>query len=101
MEDLGRLRLGVDCRNRLAVVAAFAITFANTAPWCGERWAAYERTLLAALYLDIVIVQPVYVLTLWLYRWMVSDEDDGRAVHEVHPVPGHVVQLDEFGEVDE
>jgi sugar lactone lactonase YvrE len=71
----------------IAIVTAFA----NTAPWCGTRWRTYETTLLVAVALDILLVQPANVLCVWLWRWMVSDEEDGRAVHNQHPVPGFLL----------
>jgi sugar lactone lactonase YvrE len=72
----------------VAAVAFATVALVNTAPWCGRRIAAFERVLLAAVCLDVLLVQPVYVLFVWLWRWMVSEEDDGRAVHETHPVDG-------------
>jgi hypothetical protein len=65
-----------------------AAVFSNTAPWCGTRIVVYQETLLTALCLDIIIMQPVFVLFVWLWRWMVSEEEDGRAVHTLHPIDG-------------
>jgi hypothetical protein len=70
-------------------VATGSLTMWNTAPWCGRRIAVFERTLIAALLIDAVVVSPVTVLCIWLWRWMVSDEADGRAVHDLHPIDGH------------
>jgi hypothetical protein len=76
-------------------VAAVCVAFANTAPWCGTRVRVYEATLIAALCVDVLLVQPCCVLGVWLWRWMVSEEADGRAVHNLHPVPGHVRLVDD------
>jgi hypothetical protein len=80
-------------------VGLAAATMATTAPWCGRRIAAFERTLLAALTLDVLLTQPTAVLCVWLWRWMVSEEEDGRAVHDLHPIDGYwrvVGTLDEL-----
>jgi hypothetical protein len=65
---------------------AFATTFANTLTWCGEDYRAFERALLAAVLLDAAVVQTAAVCVAWLGRWTVSEEQDGRAVHNLHPV---------------
>jgi hypothetical protein len=91
--------LGVTIRARAYARAGFvgcallalglgAATLAVTAPWCGRRIAAFERLLTGAVALDVLLVQPAYVLCLWLWRWMVSEEADGHAVHELHPIDG-------------
>jgi sugar lactone lactonase YvrE len=85
---LGRFRLAGFAACAFVSVALMLAVLASTAPWCGTRVAVYEQTLLAALCLDVIIVQPVYVLFVWLWRWMVSEEEDGRAVHTVHPIDG-------------
>jgi hypothetical protein len=72
----------------LSSVALIVAVIANTAPWCGTRVAVYQQTLLAALCLDVILVQPVFVLFVWMWRWMISEEEDGRAVHTVHPIDG-------------
>jgi hypothetical protein len=74
-----------------AVCAVLAIgfaaaTLANTAPWCGRRIAAFERVVLCAVVADVTVLQPLYLLFLWLWRWMVSEEQDGHAIHELHPI---------------
>jgi hypothetical protein len=69
-------------------LALAAATLVMTAPWCGDRIAAFERLLLCAFAADVAVVQPLAVLFLWLWRWTISEEADGRAVHDLHPIDG-------------
>jgi hypothetical protein len=73
-----------------AVVATVALfgTWMNTAPWCGTLNTAYELLLLSAIIVDVAVAQPLFVLAVWLWRWMASEEADGRALHELHPING-------------
>jgi hypothetical protein len=83
-------------------VALALAAFFVTAPWCGARVRQYEQALIVGVAADIVIVQPLYVLGVWLWRWMVSEEADGRALHNLHPINGQwrvVGRL--FGESDD
>jgi hypothetical protein len=66
------------------VVAIFSII----GPWCGTRVAVFERTLVVAVLLDVCLAQPLFVLAVWLWRWVASEEEDGRAVHNCHPIDG-------------
>jgi hypothetical protein len=72
------------------VVAAFILM----APLCGRRLAVLERTIGIATLLDLLVVQPGFVGLVFLWRWMVSEEADGRAVHDLHPFDGELVPLD-------
>jgi hypothetical protein len=71
----------------VSIVAMFVV-FSNTAPWCGARWSTYILTLLTSLAIDVVVVQPIFVLFVWMWRWVISEEEDGRAVHKLHPIDG-------------
>jgi hypothetical protein len=65
--------------------------FVNTLPWCGARFAAFERAVLAAVALDCCVVQPAVICCVLLYRWMLSEEPGGTAVHSLHPVDGQTL----------
>jgi hypothetical protein len=75
------------------LVAAFVIM----APLCGRRLAVLERTILYAVALDAAAMQPCFVALVWLYRWLISEEKDGRAVHDLHPVDGEILPVPEDG----
>jgi hypothetical protein len=65
------------------------------APLCGRRLAVLEQTIGIAAILDVVVMQPVFVAAVYLWRWLATDELDGRAVHDLHPVEGEPVRLEE------
>jgi hypothetical protein len=71
------------------VVAAFVLM----APLCGKRLAVLESTIGIAVLLDAAALQPCCVALVYLWRWVTSEEDDGRAVHDLHPVDGDVVPV--------
>jgi hypothetical protein len=44
--------------------------------------------------LDVIVVQPFYVLVVYLWRWLLNDSEDDETgdllsiVHELHPIHG-------------
>jgi hypothetical protein len=70
------------------------------APLCGRRLAVLEQTIGIAAILDVVVMQPVFVAAVYLWRWLATDEVDGRAVHDLHPVDGELVSLGDEDEPD-
>jgi hypothetical protein len=91
--SVGRSRVLGGALVAAVAVAAFATTFANTLPWCGARYHAFERTVLAAVLLDCLAVQPAAVALAALWRWMSAEDADGAAALRArqHPVVGHTM----------
>jgi hypothetical protein len=46
-------------------------------------------------------MQPVFVVLVYLWRWMVTEEEDGRAVHDIHPVDGELLALESEEEAND
>jgi hypothetical protein len=87
-------RAGYLLNGAISVCLAVA-AFVLMAPLCGHRLAVLERTIGIAVVLDLAAVQPCAVALLFLWRWMSSEEADGRAVHDLHPFDGDVIPLEE------
>jgi hypothetical protein len=54
-----------------------------------------ESTIGIATLLDLLVMQPCSVALVFLWRWMISEEADGRAVHDLHPVDRELVPIDD------
>jgi hypothetical protein len=91
--SVGRSRVLGGCLVAAVAVTAGATTLANTLPWCGARYHTFERTVLAAVLLDCLAVQPAAVAFALLWRWMRTDDvDESRSLRaRQHPVPGQTM----------
>ena len=97
----------MDCRSFAVagyIVCAFVsislllLISSNTVAWCASEMATFWTVMVASFALDAIVVQPLFVGTVYMWRWMQSDdeiaadgndaEDTSGIVHELHPIDG-------------
>lgn len=78
-------------------------TVLNTRSWCRTEAAHFLQICVAALVVDAVLVQPLFIATTCMYRWMAKD-DEGPMVFDTYPIDGQLrfigLPYDDTDEVD-
>ena len=72
---------------------AFVVTWVTTVPWCAELMRRFGVAMEIAVAFDVTLAQPFLVAMVWVWHWLLAEEDELHSPFALHPIHGQPIYL--------